>query len=266
MSAFSLLELLVVITIIGILLALLLAAVSQAKGKALRIHCANNVRQLGMAMQLFTTDFHYYPFQVNFAYWKGGYQENFTSWDAALDNQISSHFPSDHWRDETNNGVWTCPAAKRPLDFPNDTGYSSYGYNGYGLIKSEGSFPQEFLGLSGNNSPDAKIYSPPIKESQIASPADMIEIGDGFRGNAGIVQDSHGLWRGYLPRDIYFDEQGNVNSTKRSYLRHQGKANVVFCDGHVESPTLKFLFDDTSDAALARWNRDHLPHREKLTP
>ena len=39
---------------------------------------------------------------------------------------------------------------------------------------------------------------------------------------------------------------------------------VVFCDGYVESPTLQFLFEDTSDAALARWNRDHLPHREKL--
>jgi prepilin-type processing-associated H-X9-DG protein len=48
--------------------------------------------------------------------------------------------------------------------------------------------------------------------------------------------------------------------------RHQGKANVVFCDGHVESPTLPFLFADTSDAALSRWNRDHLPHREKLSP
>jgi prepilin-type processing-associated H-X9-DG protein len=42
-------------------------------------------------------------------------------------------------------------------------------------------------------------------------------------------------------------------------------ANVVFCDGHVESPTLKFLFADTSDAALARWNRGHLPRREKLS-
>jgi len=48
--------------------------------------------------------------------------------------------------------------------------------------------------------------------------------------------------------------------------RHQGKANVVFCDGHVESPTLAFLFEDTSDAALSRWNRDHQPHREKLSP
>jgi prepilin-type processing-associated H-X9-DG protein len=48
--------------------------------------------------------------------------------------------------------------------------------------------------------------------------------------------------------------------------RHQGRANVVFCDGHVESPTLQFLFADTSDEALSRWNRDHLPHREKLAP
>ncbi|HEY2328769.1 MAG TPA: type II secretion system protein [Verrucomicrobiae bacterium] len=44
------------------------------------------------------------------------------------------------------------------------------------------------------------------------------------------------------------------------------QANVVFCDGHVESPTLQFLFEDTSDEALSRWNRDHLPHREKLSP
>jgi prepilin-type processing-associated H-X9-DG protein len=50
-----------------------------------------------------------------------------------------------------------------------------------------------------------------------------------------------------------------------------GQANVFFCDGHVESPTLKFLFADTSDAALARWKSlrtatNHLPHREKLSP
>jgi prepilin-type processing-associated H-X9-DG protein len=46
-------------------------------------------------------------------------------------------------------------------------------------------------------------------------------------------------------------------------LRHGNKANVVFCDGHVESPTLQFLLEDTSDTALARWNRDHQSHREK---
>ena len=51
-------------------------------------------------------------------------------------------------------------------------------------------------------------------------------------------------------------------------FRHSvtGKAKVVFCDGHVESPTLKFLFADTNDNALRRWNHDHQPHRERLTP
>jgi prepilin-type processing-associated H-X9-DG protein len=45
-----------------------------------------------------------------------------------------------------------------------------------------------------------------------------------------------------------------------------GKANVVFCDGHVESPRLPFLLADTSAAALSRWNRDHQPYRERLAP
>jgi hypothetical protein len=35
---------------------------------------------------------------------------------------------------------------------------------------------------------------------------------------------------------------------------------VGTCDGHIESPTLQFLFADTSDDALVRWNRDHQPH------
>ena len=45
------------------------------------------------------------------------------------------------------------------------------------------------------------------------------------------------------------------------------KANVVFCAGRVKSLRLQFLFEDTSDAALARWKSlrtatGHLPHRE----
>jgi len=89
-------------------------------------------------------------------------------------------------------------------------------------------------------------------------------IGDGFLGFNGLVLDgSWYLWRFKIASGSM---KATPESTKRSYSRHQGKANVVFCDGHVESPTLKFLFEDTSDAALVRWNRDHLPHREKLSP
>jgi prepilin-type N-terminal cleavage/methylation domain-containing protein len=55
-QAFTLLELLVVVAVISILAALLLPAVGRVKAKAQQPVCMNNLRQIGMAIRMYTED------------------------------------------------------------------------------------------------------------------------------------------------------------------------------------------------------------------
>ena len=256
-SALTLVELLVVIAIVGILAALLLTAVAQAKVRAQRIQCANNVRQLGLALQEFRTENHFYP--VNDDPAKGSDFILGRSWMGSLTSQLALALNESNWE----NSIWYCPAAPHRSSWPGGFLFCSYGYNGFGMAAVD---DENLLGLGGHKG-TGKVpfvspfsFGPPVNESEVANPSDMIAIGDGFAGSSLFIVDG-GPWIQRLP--VIGDFLG---STKRAHVRHQGKANMVFCDGHAESPTLPFLFEDPSDAALARWNRDHLPHREKLSP
>ena len=237
-QGFTLIELLVVIAIIGILAALLLPTLASSKARAQRIQCVNNLRQLGVGLHVILSDDPKYPLY---------FENRDANWYERLEIEgLGISNPETNFMEK---GAWRCPSR----DWPNHSSDSplwSYGYNADGVDPNPPTKSLYSLGLSEHVSMSTNISA--VAESEIANPSEMMAIGDS-------------LFTGFLFLRVQIYSRVRLYPlVKEASSRHQGKANVVFCDGHVETPTLQYLFENTSDEALSHWNRDHLPHREKL--
>src|SRR5438477_10441937 len=102
---FTLIELLVVIAIIAILAAILFPVFAQAREKARSISCLSNLKQIGLAIAMYTQD---YDEQFVFSWGGAG------NWPVTLNPYIKNGVvtdPTNVNQPFKDGGVWHCPDA-----------------------------------------------------------------------------------------------------------------------------------------------------------
>ena len=231
-SPFTLIELLVVIAIIGILAALLLPALGQARERGKSTNCIGNVKQLTMANLFYSegSNSFFVPYARDMLglckqRWCGTSEVSSTQGDAAFYDLYSSPLAP---YIGTLKGISHCSSlVSPPKSFEQNCG--GYGYN----VLVGTLYAGEYSWESFSSGCSAKRMKNPAKKIMFADSAIMVDD----NGNWSSQPTRHGYSASIEAPGPGDDEWGWI-ANPSMHFRHNKRAVISYCDGHVGSSTL----------------------------
>ena len=237
-SAFTLIELLVVIAIIAILAAIIMPVLHAAQDRAKAIGCANNNRQIGIAILMYVADNSETLPPLN----SRNYLTHTTNWwFRYLDR--GGYVTSS----STSNNVWRCTAVQNADILAATVAYYDSPCEGYGpledTVNPANGIIRYYLDTSGYFQ-GARLMSTIRRTSQIWLIGDIGDPKTG--GNINKLPTAY-----YTDITVVKPVIGSgwttVPSYKQAACRHSGRAIYSCCDGHVESGRWVDLDTDLND-------------------